>query len=97
MSNYESPWMNNELRMYRKTVHEFLEREFLPRQAKWREQRRPDAEAWKKAGQTGLLLPDIPEAYGGGGGTFAHQAVVMEELAQAGLHFGCAVQSVVSH
>jgi acyl-CoA dehydrogenase len=97
MSNYESPWMNPELRMFRKTVREFLEREFLPRQAKWREQHRPDAEAWKEAAKTGLLLPDVPEEYGGGGGTFAHQAVVMEELAQAGLHFGCAVQSVVSH
>src|SRR5580700_70887 len=97
MTNYESPWMNDELRMYRKTVREFLQEEFLPRQAKWREQHRPDAEAWKKAGQTGLLLPDVPEEYGGGGGTFAHQAVVTEELAQAGINFGCGVQSIVSH
>ncbi len=97
MSNYESPWMNDELRMFRKTVREFIQQEFLPRQVKWREQHRPDAEAWKQAGQTGLLLPDVPEDYGGGGGTFAHQAVVTEELAQAGLHFGCGVQSIVSH
>jgi acyl-CoA dehydrogenase len=97
MTHYESPWMNDELRMYRKTVREFLQEEFLPRQAKWREQHRPDAEAWKQAGQTGLLLPDVPEEYGGGGGSFAHQAVVTEELAQAGLHFGCGVQSIVSH
>ena len=89
MSNYESPWMNEELRMYRKTVREFIHAEFLPRQEKWREQHRPDAEAWKQAGQTGLLLPDVPEEYGGGGGTFAHQAVVTEELAQAGVNFGC--------
>ena len=97
MSNYESPWMNDELRMFRKTVREFLHEEFLPRQAKWRAEHRPDAEAWKQAGQTGLLLPDVPEEYGGGGGSFAHQAVVTEELAQAGLHFGCGVQSIVSH
>jgi len=96
MSNYESPWMNDELRIFRTSVREFLQKEFLPRQAKWREQHRPDAEAWKQAGQTGLLLPDVPEEYGGGGGTFAHQAVVTEELAQAGLHFGCGVQSIVS-
>src|ERR1700680_869364 len=97
MSNYESPWMNDELRMYRKTLREFIQEEFLPRQAKWREQHRPDMEAWKRAGQTGLLLPDVPEEYGGGGGFFAHQAVVTEELAQAGMHFGCGVQSIVSH
>ena len=97
MSTYESPWMNDELRMYRKSVREFIEDEFLPNQEKWRAQHRPDAEAWKKAGQTGLLLPDVPEQYGGGGGTFAHQAVVTEELAQAGVHFGCGVQGIVSH
>jgi alkylation response protein AidB-like acyl-CoA dehydrogenase len=97
MANYESPWMNEELRMYRKTVREFIQQEFLPRQAKWREQHRPDAESWKQAGQTGLLLPDVPDEFGGGGGTFAHQAVVTEELAQAGVHFGCGVQSIVSH
>lgn len=89
--------MNDELRMYRKTVREFIQEEFLPRQAGWREQHRPEAEAWKQAGRTGLLLPDVPEEYGGGGGSFAHRAVVTEELAQAGVHFGCAVQSIVSH
>jgi acyl-CoA dehydrogenase len=96
MSNYKSPWMNDELRMYRKTVREFIQGEFLPCQEKWREQHRPDPEAWKKAGQTGLLLPDVPAEYGGGGGSFAHQALVTEELALAGIHFGCGVQSIVS-
>jgi acyl-CoA dehydrogenase len=96
MSNYKSPWMNDELRMYRKTVREFIQGEFLPCQDKWREQHRPDPEAWKKAGQTGLLLPDVPAEYGGGGGSFAHQALVTEELALAGIHFGCGVQSIVS-
>ena len=97
MSTYESPWMNEELRMYRKALREFIKEEFVPRQAKWREQHRPDAADWKQAGETGLLLPDVPEEYGGAGGTFAHQAVVTEELAQAGVNFGCGVQSIVSH
>lgn len=96
-SSYESPWMNEDLRMYRKALREFIQNEFVPLKLKWREQHRPDADAWKQAGQTGLLLPDVPEEYGGGGGTFAHQAVVTEELAQAGVNFGCGVQSIVSH
>ncbi len=83
--------------MYRKTVREFIDEEFVPGLPKWREQHRPDVEAWKKAGQTGLLLADVPEEYGGGGGNFAHQAVVTEELARAGVNFGCGVQSIVSH
>ena len=97
MGHYESPWMNEELRMYRKALREFIQEEFVPRQAKWREQHRPDASDWKQAGETGLLLPDVPEEYGGAGGSFAHQAVVTEELAQAGVNFGCGVQSIVSH
>src|SRR5213075_2586721 len=72
-------------------------KEFVPHQARWREQQRPDVEAWTKAGGTGMLLPDLPEAYGGGGGTFAHAAVVLEELAHAGVHFGSGIQSIVAH
>src|SRR5207248_1176957 len=93
----ESPWMNDELRMFRATVRQFIQKEFLPQQARWREQQRPDAEAWTQAGATGLLLPDLPEAYGGGGGDFAHAAVVLEELASAGVHFGSGIQSIVAH
>jgi acyl-CoA dehydrogenase len=96
-TTYESPWMNEDLRMYRKALREFIQEEFVPKRAKWREHHRPGMDDWKQAGQTGLLLPDVPEEFGGGGGTFAHQAVVTEELAQAGVNFGCGVQSIVSH
>ena len=61
------------------------------------QQHRPDAEAWTAAGRAGLLLADVPEEYGGGGGTFAHEAVVLEELARAGVHFGSSIQSIVAH
>src|SRR6058998_4464107 len=94
---YQSPWANDEVRMFRATVRQFIQKEFAPQQARWREQQRPDAEAWTQAGRTGLLLPDLPEAYGGGGGTFAHAAVVLEELARAGVHFGSGIQSIVAH
>jgi acyl-CoA dehydrogenase len=89
--------MNDELWMLRKTVRRFIEEELAPHQTRWRQQHRPDAEAWTKAGATGILLTDVPEKYGGGGGTFAHEAVVTEELAQAGVHFGSGVQSIVAH
>jgi acyl-CoA dehydrogenase len=93
----ESPWMTEETSIFRKTVRQFIESELVPHQARWAEQGRPDAEAWTKAGKTGLLLADLPEEYGGSGGTFAHEAVIVEELARAGIHFGCGVQSIVAH
>ena len=95
--NCEAPWTTDDTRFFRKTAREFIAKEFLSRQAQWDEQGRPDREAWRKAGRVGLLLPDVPEEYGGAGGTFAHEAVVIEELARAGIHSGFGVQSIVAH
>lgn len=89
--------LNEDLRLFRATVRRFLAEEFVPAQPRWEQQQHPDAADWKRAGAAGLLLADVPEQYGGGGGTIAHEAVIAEELAHAGLHFGFSVQSVVAH
>ena len=94
---YQSSWMNDELRMFRASVRRFIAEEFLPYQARWQQQCHPDAVAWTRAGEAEILLTDIPEEYGGGGGTIAHEAVKAEELAHASVHFGCAIQSIVAH
>lgn len=94
---YESAWVSDEVRLFRKTVRQFIQREFTPHQARWRQQQHADPDAWTKAGGIGMLLPDVPQEYGGGGGTFAHEAVVLEELARAGVHFGSSVQNIVAH
>ncbi len=94
---YESRWTNDEVRMFRTTVRQFIQKEFAPQQARWRQQHGPDADAWTRAGGAGILLTDVPDAYGGGGGTFAYEAVVLEELARAGVHFGSSIQSIVAH
>jgi alkylation response protein AidB-like acyl-CoA dehydrogenase len=96
MQGYESPWVSEDVRMYRSTVRQFVRKELAPHQDRWRAQHRADVEAWIQAGRAGLLLPDVPEQYGGGGGSFAHQAVVLEELARAGVHFPTSIQSVVA-
>jgi acyl-CoA dehydrogenase len=96
-TSYQSKWTTEDVQMFRKSVHSFIEGEFKPAQARWREQHHADADAWTKAGAIGLLLPDVSQEYGGGGGTFAHEAVVLEELARAGVHFGCSIQSIVAH
>jgi acyl-CoA dehydrogenase len=96
-STYESPWTSDEVRLFRKSVRPFIQQDFSPRQATWRAQRWADADAWVKAGAMGMLLPDVPQEYGGGGGSFAYEAVVLEELARAGVHFGSSIQSIVAH
>jgi acyl-CoA dehydrogenase len=95
--DYESPWMTEETRIFQRTVQQFVEIEIAPHREKWAEQGHSDAQVWRGAGKTGLLLSDVPEQYGGGDGTFAFEAVVIEELARAGIHIGFGVQSIVAH
>jgi acyl-CoA dehydrogenase len=94
---YESSWLTEDARIFQRTVRNFVENELTPHQTRWAGQGSPDAEIWTKAGKAGLLLPDVPEHYGGGGGSFAHEAVVIQELARAGVHVGFGVQSMVAH
>ncbi len=88
---------DEELQLFRKTVRRVIQEEFVPNQTRWRQQHHPDAEAWTKAGAAGLLLTDIPEEYGGGGGTVAHEAIVTEELSRASVNFAALNQSIVAH
>ncbi|HKU47818.1 MAG TPA: acyl-CoA dehydrogenase family protein [Burkholderiales bacterium] len=94
---YESSWLSDDVRLYRDSVRDFVAAELVPHQARWRAQHGPELEAWKKAGQAGLLLVDVPEDYGGGGGTFAHEAVVLDELARNCVYFGTQVHTTVAH
>jgi acyl-CoA dehydrogenase len=96
--DYVSPWMNAELDGFRDAVRRFVDHEVVPRQQRWREQQHVDREVWLQAGEMGLLLADIPEDYGGSGGSFAHQCVVFEELCYAGdTAFGLHVHAIVAH
>ena len=81
---YRSPWMTEELDIFRDSLRRFIAAEFTPKLERWSEQKMPDREAWRAAGEVGMLCPSIPEDYGGAGGTFAHEAVVIEELEHGG-------------
>jgi acyl-CoA dehydrogenase len=96
--DYVSPWMDAELEGFRDAVRRFVDGEIVPHQQRWREQQHVDRAVWHKAGEMGLLLADVPEEYGGSGGSFAHQCVVFEELALAGdTAFGLHVHAIVAH
>jgi len=70
---------------FRKTVRTFLEREVIPFHDQWEKDGLVPREAWRKAGDAGLLCFDVPEEYGGPGvRDFRYNLVVAEELTRAG-------------
>ncbi|MBW4720009.1 acyl-CoA dehydrogenase family protein [Saccharothrix obliqua] len=84
MQTRRSPWLTDDLDQLRDLARTFFERESVPHHARWAAQQQVDREFWRKAGEVGLLCLSVPEEYGGGGGTFAHEAVLLEEQARVG-------------
>jgi acyl-CoA dehydrogenase len=99
IDSYDSPWMDEELHIMRDAVAKFLQKEFVPKMNKWETQGFVDRDAWLIAGKAGLLCASIPEEYGGGGGNFKHEMVLVEELSYANVTgFGNGVHSgIVAH
>ncbi|MFZ6639013.1 acyl-CoA dehydrogenase family protein [Undibacterium sp. TC4M20W] len=91
-------WMTPELETFRDAVRRFVAAEVTPHQEHWKKQQHVDRDVWDKGGAMGILLADIPEEYGGSGGSFAHQSIVFEELTYAGdMAFGIHVHAIVAH
>lgn len=96
MSPEMSAWMNDELVMLGEHVARFLKRDMTPDAAHWDRSGAVDRAAWAKAGEAGILCASIPTEYGGGGGTRAHEAVIIQEIARAGLGGSFGVGNTVS-
>ncbi|MBF6415976.1 acyl-CoA dehydrogenase family protein [Nocardia cyriacigeorgica] len=77
-------WSDDEVEAVRDLARNFFEREVVPHEEKFVEQGHPDRELYRTAGKLGLLCAALPEAFGGGGGTFAHEAAIIEEQVRAG-------------
>ncbi|MDD2545371.1 MAG: acyl-CoA dehydrogenase family protein [Burkholderiaceae bacterium] len=91
-------WTDPDLDLYRDTVTRFIATEMEPDDAAARQRGHVGHALWRKAGTLGLLCSDIPEAYGGGGGDFRHEAVFYEEMARRSLTgLNASVHSIVAH
>lgn len=71
--------------MFRDAVRRFIEAEIAPHHERWEEQGYVDRGLWVKAGDAGLLCLTMPEEYGGAGASRLYSAVVIEEMARAGI------------
>ena len=81
----KSAWMDEELTMLEDACAQFYERECAPHYDTWEAQGSFSRDLWLKAGEMGLLGAEVPEAYGGLGGSFAHDAVIAYQGNLAGI------------
>ncbi|MEU5562600.1 acyl-CoA dehydrogenase family protein [Micromonospora musae] len=91
---HPSPWSKPEHDDLADLARAFFTREVLPHTDRLVAQGHPDREHYRRAGELGLLGPSVPEQYGGGGGDFTHEAVLLQEQTYAGeSSLGLAVHS----
>ena len=75
---------NQEHEQFRDAVRGFIKAEITPHFEAWEKAGKVDRSFWTAGGAAGLLCPQLPEQYGGVGGSFKHNAIVVEEIGYAG-------------
>jgi len=93
----KSNWRRDEeIQIFNDAVATFFDKELKPHVESWREARQVPRDVWYKAGEMGLLLPSAPEEYGGAGGDFRHDAVIIEQLELQGIAgFGIGLHNAI--
>ncbi len=87
-------WMTEDVVLLEEQARRFIDAEFVPHFDRWNEAGMYDRDVWTKAGAAGLLCASMPEDYGGGGGSFAHEAAINRALSDAGFDaFGAPLHS----
>lgn len=72
--------------LFREQFRRFAEREIVPKIPMWTAHGMSDRETWRRAGEEGFLGANQPVEYGGSGGDFLFDAIIMEEMADLRAH-----------
>ncbi len=96
LSTPKPDWATEDVEMLADASKRLFEAEFVPHYDKWEEQGYFDRSAWELAGENGLLCAEMPEEYGGAGGSFAHEAVITHQITRTGIDgFGLPLHSAI--
>lgn len=96
--DFKNPdWYQEEdINMFRDAVYKFYANEMAPHSEEFRKNKKVDRKFWNQAGEYGLLNCAIPEEYGGGGGDYRHEMIIMEELERAEVDgFGLSLHNAI--
>lgn len=77
---------DEEHELFREQFRRFVRDEIAPNVEKWNADGRTPRSIWKRMGEEGYLGADMPAEYGGAGGDFLYDAIIMEELAYERAH-----------
>jgi acyl-CoA dehydrogenase len=102
--SYRSAWADDDVVALKEMATKFFQTQALPHRERWAAQKCVDLDFWYKAGELGLLCAAVPEEYGGGGGTLAHEFAIMEAQAACGesgfgnqVHSGLVAQYILAY
>src|SRR5262245_51171222 len=104
MSTYRSAWRDEEVAALGELADKFFAKNVVPHRDRFEAQQHVDREVWLEAGRLGLLCCSIPEEYGGGGGSLAHDLAVLEAQGRAldtgwgnGVHSGIVAHYILAY
>ena len=82
--NAAMPVDATEIVLVKDMLAKFLAAEVAPFYEQWEKDEQVPRDLWRKLGQAGLLAVDIPEEYGGAGGSFDMSMAIVYDISQAG-------------
>ena len=88
---------DEEIAIFRDAVGKFFEQKAPEKRVlKWREDGQVEREFWREAGEAGILGVSVPEEYGGHGGDFRHDMVVVDQQGHKGVEgFAASLHNVI--
>ena len=89
-------WRSDDVAMLFDMTQRYMTDEVAPHYERFEKQEKVDRETWENAGAAGLLCASMPEEYGGAGGTYAHEAAIIDAIGHVGVDgFGLSLHNAI--